>query len=291
MYGECRDCGDEKAVRIYKGGGLCKNCLNEVLFSDLVFNYSHKPQPSIFQYPKNNNLYMGFELEVEQVNEENGIKAEAFKNFLKKHYQEQFFYLKEDGSLDSGFEMVSHPFTLSFAKKYFKLSKILSWLRNNSFEALENCGMHIHINRAYFSEKDLIRMRIFFSLNQEYLYKLSGREDRDNSYCQYEDLDLDMFLNGEEEDYDRDRALNFSTHDHSTIELRLFQSTLDFKRFMSYLEFAEVISLYCKKTTIKDIISKEREEVSWGLFCKWLVKNNKYKKLIKTLEKEDILKV
>lgn len=74
---------------------------------------------------KEDNLYMGFELEIEREidntdDDEYEIlkrKAIDLQKFLNKETKENLFYFKEDGSLNYGFEIVSHPMTYKYIKK------------------------------------------------------------------------------------------------------------------------------------------------------------------------------
>jgi hypothetical protein len=104
---------------------------------------------NIFQYmapiplektPDNDTITLGVELEVET----RGVReqqAEAVYNLVK-----DFAILKYDGSLESGFEIVTLPLQLDVMKKRF-----INFFENRSKKLRSfdtgNCGMHIHIGR------------------------------------------------------------------------------------------------------------------------------------------------
>ena len=58
------------------------------------------------------NLHMGIELEVENDQELAG------DYLLSLGSSQEDFYLKSDGSIEDGFEIVSHPFTMEYWHKH-----------------------------------------------------------------------------------------------------------------------------------------------------------------------------
>jgi len=177
-------------------------------------------------------------------------------------------------------------------KKQKLLAKTLAKLRKLEFDSenkSQSAGIHIHVNREFFNTDDLIKMRLFFSLNRENLFKISGRKSITNSYCKYEEWDYHN-LNSDSWNYNKYYALNFGTLDFETIEIRIFGSTLDFKRLMGYLEFAKAISLYSKEASKKDILGgNTNTEESWNRFKKF-VKRKKFRYLMKLTHKEEVKK-
>lgn len=102
-----------------------------------------------------NTPYMGFELELELHNadqHEMGTCVVESNKFPwaggNSDVTNSLFYLKEDGSIDYGFEVVSHPGTLDF----FRNAVDWNWmetLRNAGARAWsdQNCGLHIHVSK------------------------------------------------------------------------------------------------------------------------------------------------
>lgn len=114
----------------------------------IIHDYYYKPDP-IF-YGKGQPHY-GIELEIDEGGEydDNAERILNIGNRINEH-----IYCKHDGSLDDGFEIVSHPATLEYHTNTIPWKKILD-------EALEmgyyshnsgTCGLHVHINRAALGE-------------------------------------------------------------------------------------------------------------------------------------------
>lgn len=97
------------------------------------------------------NLTIGFELEVENFgSKDNNEVAGIVKNML-----DGFVEIERDGSLNHGFEIISHPFT----RKYFEtikpqLKEVFDYLNTSNFKGDETqtAGLHVHINRMAFGE-------------------------------------------------------------------------------------------------------------------------------------------
>lgn len=270
----------------YKNKCYCIECLDGELREDLIES-QYNPPFRIRNHDARNKLIMGMELETEVYDEEDcvGIQTRKFKNFLEKEGILDFYHIKGDGSLDYGIELITQPFSLEYIKKHHLLAKTLSELRKRKFDPdneSENAGIHIHVDRRYFSDTDLKKMRLFFALNSEYLWKLSDRDSKENSYCEYEEYDywnlIDLPLHS-----NKYSALNLGLS--NTVEIRIFNSTLNYYRIMGYFEFVESICRYVKNATINKIVGDNKEEgnseLSWKLFVNY---SKKYRYLTKLLK-------
>jgi len=277
----------------YKGRCYCIECLDEELRDDLIES-QYNPPFKIRNHDAKNKLIMGMELETEIYEEEDcvGIQTRKFKNFLEKEGILDFYHIKGDCSLDYGIELITQPFSLEYIKKNHLLAKTLNELRKRKFDSENesgNAGIHIHIDRSYFSNPDLIKMRLFFALNQEYLWRLSGRYSKDNEYCEYEEYDYYSLM---------DRPLHTPKYSalnlglSNTVEIRIFNSTLNYKRIMGYFEFVESICKYVKETSIHNIVGGDKEfgnsEESWKRFVNYSKKYRYLTKLLKGVQNVDI---
>ena len=86
----------------------CDSCYDE--FNDEIEEYSYKPDPVFYG---DGNRYLGVELEVDcgGKDDDNASKLKEIANSIHEH-----IYIKSDGSIDDGFEIVSHPMTLDYHK-------------------------------------------------------------------------------------------------------------------------------------------------------------------------------
>ena len=95
----------------------CEPCFDD--FQDEIEEYSYKPSVTFFG---NDKLYMGVELEVDEggKDNENARILKEIANSCDEH-----IYIKADGSLDDGFEIVSHPMTLKFHQEEMDWESVL----------------------------------------------------------------------------------------------------------------------------------------------------------------------
>lgn len=85
----------------------CCNCYDDI-YDDEIEDYSYKPDPIFYG---NGERFFGVELEVDCGGKDNE-NARILKDMV--NYRQEHIYIKSDGSIDDGFEIVSHPMTLDY---------------------------------------------------------------------------------------------------------------------------------------------------------------------------------
>ena len=108
---------------------------------------------SIIQSEKSK-FYLGVELETESKGNCRQSCAEEIDDIS------DLYYLKNDSSIDDGFEVVSHPFSHTWYYKNKSIfNDLLYTLRNNGFRSYNTstCGIHIHITKSYLSGLDIAK--------------------------------------------------------------------------------------------------------------------------------------
>lgn len=311
----CDDCFNERFT-------CCDNCGNVYRFDDLIYDeeadqhycgnchrkkvkrvihdYGYIPKFEFNRLAWDEPLYMGVELEVQRevAYEEYAAK---FLKFLKEQGTDKHFYLKHDGTLRDangnyqGFEMVTQPFTLQYAHKNLGFNKILKWLKDNKYdygEQTQRCGLHIHISRDFFEEMDVTKLRIFFRQNQAEIFKFSKRKSKINEYCKYETIDaIEMAKGRGQEGNNHHTAIDAQTA-KQTVEIRVFNSTLDAERFIAILQFVDALAHFVKVVGITSLLLGEGEyhKNSWKLFIDWAKAEGKYEKMLQQLHKEKLIK-
>ena len=173
----------------------------------LVHSYSYKPRASFLNSDGTSSaycamstisarpeLYLGFEQEVEfRGHHSHSIRDGAQKvldAMNNKDIGENVVYLKEDGSIHHGFEIVSHPMTIDYAMNHVNWAGITA-LKRMGFESwnASSCGLHIHMSRnAFADDKHLFKFVKFIYSNRVDLVKFVGRE---SSYAKF---GLDNFV-------------------------------------------------------------------------------------------------
>jgi len=174
-------------------------------------------------------------------------------------------YLKEDGSLSNGFEIVSHPHSLEAFRKDFNWSSFAR-LRNIGLRSWDTstCGIHIHVSRnafgpvyesrtgqpydpwaddmTYTERQKYYRTRQTHELkfikliydNDRQVCRLAGRYSED--YANFADKGrLTRKVRRGETSGGRHAAVN--TENESTLEVRVFKGSLAPERVLACLEF------------------------------------------------------
>ena len=125
------------------------------------------------QYENTKNV-IGFELEVEC---KNGNREEIAKNLINK-IDDKFIYLKEDSSINNGFEIVSHPQSFKAWQNTWQLYKPIFDLPSEGARShnTETCGLHFSINRETFTPLHALKFAMFIYWNPLFIKDLSRRK-------------------------------------------------------------------------------------------------------------------
>ena len=157
----------------------CESCYNQ-LKCRAIHDYGYRPEPIFYGTPPR---YFGVELEIDGAGE---INRNAEKILAIGNRDLDRIYCKHDGSLNDGFEIVSHPATLECHTKDFPWAQMMKQaiqLGYSSHKA-ETCGLHVHISREAFGESvleqeaSIARLLFFVEKNWNELLKFSRRTNR-----------------------------------------------------------------------------------------------------------------
>ena len=265
-YGYCANCGElvDMDYLYYserRDAYYCEDCYpSDSIISDW---HDHKGDDLHFNKAdaeeQEQNFYFGIELEIDKRTSDydyNTITAETIRD---EHFNEDEMYFEEDGSLWGGFELITHPMSYDFIQEksndFKDLCNYLD-LRGYTGENNKTAGLHIHVSRENISEEDVKNIIYFLENNLEDMLILSRRGKEfgcyAKSYCfnnieNYKnhkeaegDLDynrvMSCFYNNED---DRYRILN--TTNYSTIEFRLFKSTLNSDHLLATIDFINTL--------------------------------------------------
>lgn len=168
-------CGDDDDDSSY-----CQQCADEINRHETIHDYYYKPEPIFYG---STDRYFGVELEIDGAGEDSG-NAETLLNLC--NHSRELIYCKHDGSLDDGFEIVTHPMKLDFhlnEMPWESLCHEAIHLGYYSHQA-STCGLHIHVSRAAFGETEyeqdecIARILYFFEKHWAELLKFSRRTER-----------------------------------------------------------------------------------------------------------------
>jgi len=292
-YGNCDACNeiyhmDDLIYSERHGETYCQSCARSN-GGHAINDYMYKPAPkfrhfnqstneSVFSRDSSNRLYEGFELELESPRENAAEVAQTLIDNFDE--DEDVFYCKHDGSLDDGFEIVSHPMTLR-AHKTMDYSDMLAELKKAGCKSHDTttCGLHVHVSRSFFTMSETVKLGLFVYFNKSRLETFARRTE--TSYAKFKPvLRSDLKAAGHSER--RYEAINFENA--RTIEFRLFKGTLNFETFMATLEFCDAVSRFVKTVSACSIVNKNG---GFDLFKTFVNKDGNrklYKNLIQYLD-------
>lgn len=251
------------------GYDYCSDCYHdEVDRSRSIHDYGYKPEPVFYG---DSDRYFGVELEIDGA----GKDSDNANNLLEiANMSDEHIYIKSDGSLDDGIEIVTHPMTLEFHKDFCWediMKKAIS-LGYRSHQT-STCGLHIHVNRDCLGEdrddQDEVISKILYFVEHHWneMLKFSRRSEytmnRWAARYGYENSPKAIMDKAKKCNNGRYAAVNLMNY--STIEFRLFRGTLKYSTFIATLELINAIietALYYSE--------EELHKLSWSEFVRRL---------------------
>ena len=188
----------------------------------------------------------------------NGIDPE-----LKNGFNTKYCYMKRDGSLHQGFEIVTRPMSLKYHQTFDKWKELYNKV-DNFMEVRSTCGLHVHISREHVDELLELKMVRFFEFNQYQIRMISRREGNWSYCCNYGSTFRDeeelRHAKGNRERY---RSLNFN-NEH-TIECRIFRGTTNYNEYIASIEFCSAMLSFVRGESIAST-----NKPNWFKFAEWL---------------------
>ena len=253
----CNRCGNRFDYSLFDHDeDVCRNC-EENRDSDrgsVIRSYGYKPSPRFMygdgvllrQPTQEATLFLGAEIELEMRNlYSNDLESTAKETSLIVGREA---YLKHDGSLDNGFEVVTHPGTIDWWHEPENV--VLAALKNllgrcKSYHS-SNCGMHIHMSKDAFTSFHLMRFLHFVYNNQYFVEFIAQR--RSTSYANFSNYEKNTIVRHAKEKYSSNgRFVAVNLENSDTIELRVFKGNLEPFRILKNIEFAQALYEYTKE--------------------------------------------
>ena len=304
-YGSCSVCGQlQEHGRLTRQGTvrLCESCQREMTFCECgavihrnseeecracranklhelntIYEAGLKPRLTFFGQPE---PHYGMEVEVDNFEPDGSIDdcVNEVGDILEKSGRVGF--MKSDGSLSLGFEIVSMPHSVEAWRKQTWLEDVCETVKSYGGRSFEtgSCGVHIHRSRGDLNHVALTKLILLFVRLQPYFERVAQR--RENGYCSYAyfqgrkpgvpmteaapklkgQVVYKAVKNGESGLMNRYFALNVTNH--KTVECRIFRGTLNTASIMAYLEFFHYVVQFIKDgsftfTALKDMPQKE----------------------------------
>ena len=256
----CQDCFDDHFERCttcnalirrgdtyYRGDTpYCAECYQSVGCGDEIMSYYFKPTPIFYGEGKR---FFGVELEIDGAGEDNDNAAEILHI---ANVERPLVYCKHDGSLDDGFEIVTHPMTLDFHLHNMPWEQIVEEAKKLGYTSHQagTCGLHVHVNRNAFGETEvqqdavIARILYFVEKNWEELLKFSRRTqsqlDQWAARYGYKDQPKEL-LDHAKKSAHAGRYTSVNLTNKNTIEFRIFRGTLKHNTLIATLQLLDRI--------------------------------------------------
>lgn len=268
----------------------CESCYRKHENDEIIHDYYYKPEPIFYNHNSGNDytnkLYLGVELEVDEGGEDIDCADKILD--IANGYNEHI-YIKHDGSLSDGFEIVTHPMTFAYHKNVMPWHDVLikavhmGYVSHNT----DTCGLHIHVSRSAFGsckdkqETVVARLVYFFEKFWPELLRFSRRTELQANHwaaryggavsnCKQTFEDAKKLRLG------RYTAVNLCNK--HTIEFRIFRGTLRYETLIATLEF---INCLCMTAISSD--DDAFHNMSWAAFVK-KINAEEYPELISYLK-------
>jgi len=233
---------------------------------------------------------LGFELEMS--NEDDQFSYGNCAEYLHNRCSD-FSYMKEDGSVSNGFELVTHPHTIDAYEMRQELWDSLNVIRAKgwrSWKSDSSCGLHIHINRASF--ETVIHGMLFLKFIYENRVPLVRFAGRDSSYARfsYNEFVQEHIYDGHDINgmviyrkanvgdvvkkklTNDNRYLAVNAQNNNTFELRFFRGSLNPNTVRACLQFTFALHEYTRKLTSHDAVALRALE--WRSFLSFIKRSS-----------------
>jgi len=247
----------------------CYDCYSDRQSDDYIHDYSYKPEPVFYG---SGNLFLGVELEIDDGGKDNE-NAETLTDLANRACEH--VYIKSDGSLDDGLEIVTYPMTLDYHLHRMPWRQVMQKALDLGYcsHRTGTCGLHVHVNRSYFGdtveeqEEAIGRVLYFVEHHWAELLRFSRRTEQQlkrwaarYGYKDRPDEILDTAKKGYGGRY---TCINIFNRD--TIEFRIFRGTLKYNTLAATLQLVQEI---CNVAVFMS--DGELAKQSWSAFVETL---------------------
>ena len=266
-YIRCEDCGRiisrDRAYWDNDDNAYCASCWDE--HNDIIHEYNYTPD---LVFHGKGLRHFGVELEID-----NGgtVNNNAQKLLDIANASAENLYIKTDGSLDDGMELVTHPMSLDYHCNEMPWEDICheAVVMGYRSHKTSTCGLHVHVNRNFFGddrdEQEIGISRVLFFVERfwQELLKFSRRtEAQINRWAArygMKDKPKEIMDHAKKQNNGRYACVNLCNY--STIEFRMFRGTLKYNTLIATLQLVSRICNMAVNMTDDDFTS-----LSWPEF-------------------------
>ena len=278
-YTTCEDCGriihlDEAYYDDGDDYAYCHDCYQQHN-RGAIHDYGYKPDPLFYGDSKR---FFGVELEIDEGGKD-GENAEQILDEANWNGLEHI-YIKSDGSLNDGMEIVTHPMSLDYHKDQMPWHDVCHKAVQLGYKShkTSTCGLHIHVNRSTFGdtreEQDECISRVLYFVEHHWneLLKFSRRTEYQMSRWAarygYKANPKEIMEDAKKGANGRYACVNITNW--NTIEFRMFRGTLKVNTIFATLE---LVNLICECAL--NLSDSEIANVSWTDFVTKIPSENR----------------
>jgi len=229
----------------YSESPYCYHCYEQYERTAYLHPYSFKPDPIFYG---DSERFFGVELEIDSGGKD---EQHAKTLYTLANRRSEHIYIKTDGSLDDGLEIVTHPMSLDYHMNSMPWASLTDQALELGYTShkTDTCGLHVHINRNSFTDslhfQDECIARVLYIVERfwQELLRFSRRTESQlkrwaNRYG-YKENPLEILDTAKSGHGNRYRCINLENRD--TIEFRIFRGTLKFSTILATLQLVDEI--------------------------------------------------
>ena len=264
-YTFCNHCGvmlHNEQVYHSDDDDLCEDCYNALVANNPIHEYDYVPE--LVFHGKGLRKF-GVELEID----EGGKDWDNAKSLLAVANRDDVnLYIKSDGSLDDGLELVTHPMSLEYHLHEMLWAAVLDEAKKLDYRShsTNTCGLHVHISRMAFGctyetqEECIARLVFFVEKFWPELLRFSRRtQGQINHWAARYGMKLnpkDQICHAKNSCAGRYTAVNLTNAD--TVEIRMFRGTLKLNTLIATLQ---LVNHLCEVAV--SMSDQELQDMSW----------------------------
>jgi len=310
----CNGCSEYSTDSMYypedRSGAYCSSCISDAFYCEgcdeywfdgctncdredderVIHDYSYKPDAIFHSTEADDKLFFGIEMETEAKRGNWDTRREA-SEYAQRLEPMELAYLKNDGSLNCGFEIVTHPMTHDFLKneanELWDTLEILRTQMNMMAWSTGTCGLHIHISRTGFTGGP--HMHRFLQLiykNEGQFSTLAGRDS--SRWAKFDDVVISVPTGRDEDGYtvwkrgmsfigkieqgrSSDRYSAVNTTNRETLELRIFKGTINHNTVKAHIDLAHASVEYTRALNFRQV---REGALDFERFYDYVLENN-----------------
>jgi len=298
QYATCEGClniFNTDALHHTESGTYCERCIERNRYRGAIREYDYTPDfkfhCDVGETTTRETPFIGIELEIEaDCDADDGAdhRLTLLKDAAAVKAAHPAMYCVHDGSINNGFEIVTHPMTFRYFDAHRKeFSALLAEMARKGYTSYQSgrCGIHIHVSKAAFGNWHLYKLMHFVYTQPEFIRAISQRTTesiRRWASLHGEQSELHMLPSIAKSKYAFEKYYAINLLHDNTIEFRMFRGTLNRDSFFKNVEFIHALWSFTRNNTLSSMTAAQ--------FAKFVSSNRKqYKHLHEFISRKELL--